>query len=270
MPPARLDRFLIRVSGPDARAFLDNLLTQNVETLTAARVLYAGLLLPQGKVLADMLLWDEPDGAVLIDADPLRGRDLLRRLGMYKLRSQISVDAVDESFGVLVSDAPFEGALPDPRLPALEWRAIAQTEAPVDEGAYDARRIALGVPDLGKDAAADEVFALEALFEELNGVDFQKGCFIGRENVSRMKRRATTRKKFCPINFDGNPPAFGAAVRAGEVDWRRADRRRGPRFGVAALGPCAGVHRQRRGALRRWSRRHARSAVLLLLPERDA
>ncbi|UPT64352.1 MAG: hypothetical protein M0D54_07415 [Hyphomonadaceae bacterium JAD_PAG50586_4] len=84
--------------------------------------------------------------------------------------------------------------------------------------AFKAKRIALGVPDLARDAGADEVFALEALLDELNGVAFNKGCFVGQENVSRMKRRATTRKKFCAIVFEGKAPAFGTPVLAGAAE----------------------------------------------------
>ena len=214
--PARLDRALIRVSGPDGRRFLNNVLTQELDRLDQAGVLYAALLTPQGKVLADMLLWAQPNGGVLIDVDPARAPDLARRLGMYKLRANAAIAPFEGA--VLVSDSPFEGARPDPRLPALGWRAIHGGAAPDGGADYDAKRIALGVPDLARDAAPDEVFALEALLEELNGVDFQKGCFVGQENVSRMKRRATTRKKFCPIVFDGPPPAQGTPVMAGAAE----------------------------------------------------
>ncbi len=219
--PARLDRSLIRVSGPDARGFLQNVLTQDLDRLDAASVLYGALLSPQGKVLADMMLWAEPEGGVLIDADRARGGDLMRRLAMYKLRANAKLEDVSERHAVLVSAAAFEGAAPDPRLAdgALGWRTIADSGAGEDgAAAFEARRVALGVPDLARDAAADEVFALEALLEELNGVDFQKGCFVGQENVSRMKRRATTRKKFCPIAFEGSPPARGTPVMAGAAE----------------------------------------------------
>lgn len=216
-PPARLDRSLIRVSGPDAIGFLDNLLTQNVSRLADTGVLYAALLTPQGKVLADMLLWADGDG-VLIDADPARGGDLMRRLSMYKLRANVTLEDVSASRHVLISDVTFEGARLDPRLPALGWRGVSFESAPDGQAGYDARRIALGVPDLARDASPDEVFAGEALLDELNGVDFQKGCFVGQENVSRMKRRATTRKKFCPVVFEGEALPAGAIVRAGEAE----------------------------------------------------
>ena len=219
--PARLDRSLIRVSGPDARAFLQNVLTQNLDGLDAAGVLYGALLSPQGKVLADMMLWAELRGGVLIDADPTRGADLMRRLSMYKLRADAKLDDVSGAYAVLVSPERFEGARTDPRFPdsALGWRAIAAADGTENgAAAYEARRIALGVPDLARDAGPDEVFALEALLEELNGVDFQKGCFVGQENVSRMKRRATTRKKFCPMVFEGPALAPGTPVMAGAAE----------------------------------------------------
>jgi tRNA-modifying protein YgfZ len=212
---ARLDRSLIRVSGPDARPFLNNLLTQNLEG--SAPVRYGALLTPQGKVIADMLIWDQGESLVL-DADPSRGDDLLRRLTMYKLRAHAAIEDVSAKRNVLVADDVFGEAQLDPRNPELGWRALAYADAKPDSGAYDAHRLALGVPDLARDAGPDEVFALEALLEELNGVDFQKGCFVGQENVSRMKRRATTRKKFCPVTFEGETPAPMTPVLAGEAE----------------------------------------------------
>jgi folate-binding protein YgfZ len=217
----RLDRALIRVSGPDSVSFLNNLLTQSIENLDAPR--YAALLSPQGKVITDMFLWSL-DGDIVIDADAARGADLLRRLSMYKLRADTVMSDASDALGATFSDAPFKGAATDPRLPgaALGWRKLvllAETQILADGAEfYDAKRLAVGVPDLARDAAPEEVFAGEALLEELNGVEFQKGCFVGQENVSRMKRRATTRRKFCPISFEGAPPAFGAAIKAGDAE----------------------------------------------------
>lgn len=217
--PTRLNRTLIRVSGPDARKFLNNVLTQELDRLDQAPVVYSALLTPQGKVLADMFVWAEADG-VLLDVDPARGEDLFRRLSMYKLRADAKLDDVSAQLEVLVGDTVFDGAVADPRLPALGWRKIAPKDAAIIDGAaaFEVRRMALGAPDLARDAGPDEVFALEALLDELNGVAFQKGCFVGQENVSRMKRRATTRKKFCPIVFEGEAPAYGTPVLAGAAE----------------------------------------------------
>lgn len=215
--PTRLERTLIRVSGPDARGFLNNLLTQSLDHLVAGPPRYGALLTPQGKVIADMLIWGRGESFVL-DADPSRGADLLRRLTMYKLRAQVEITDVSDVHNVLVADDVFGEAQLDPRLPELGWRALSAIRSPDGAAAYDAKRIALGVPDLARDATADEVFAGEALLDELNGVDFQKGCFVGQENVSRMKRRATTRKKFCRIAFDGDAPAPMTPVLTGEAE----------------------------------------------------
>jgi len=220
--PARLDRSLIRVSGPDAMAFLDNLLTQDVRRLKDAGVMYAALLSPQGKVICDMFLWNDNDDGVIIEADAARAADLLRRLTIYKLRAQVTIEDASDAFGIAIADGRFDGAFADPRLPALGWRKLVSRAQAVTLAAgaeaHDGRRLALGVPDLARDAAPEEVFALEALLEELNCVDFRKGCFVGQENVSRMKRRATTRKKFCPIAFEGPAPAHGAPVLAGAAE----------------------------------------------------
>lgn len=216
--PTRLDRALIRVSGPDARTFLNNLLTQSLDYLSWPQLRYGALLTPQGKVIADMMIWAAGDDAFVLDADPSRGTDLLRRLTMYKLRSQVEIADVSEKHNVLVADDVFGEAQLDPRLRELGWRALSAMRSPDGTAAYEAKRIALGVPDLAQDAGVDEVFAGEALLDELNGIDFQKGCFVGQENVSRMKRRATTRKKFCPITFEGEAIAPMTTVLAGDAE----------------------------------------------------
>ena len=212
---------LISVTGPDARGFLQNVLTQDLERLDRDRVVYSALLSPQGKVIADMFVWARADG-LMLDVDPTRGSDLLRRLSMYKLRANAALEDVSAAFAVVAAGDGLNRGARDPRLAALGQRAIVSTadaaEFKAGERLHEDKRIALGVPDLARDAAAEEVFAGEALLEELDGVAFDKGCFVGQENVSRMKRRATTRKKFCPIAFEGEAFAYGTAVRAGEVE----------------------------------------------------
>jgi hypothetical protein len=214
-------RSVLRVAGEEADDFLDALVTNDVSRATPEAPVYAGLLSPQGKVLADFIAFRSADGALLLDVAAAHAPDLLRRLTLYRLRRAVAIDDVSAHWRVFVrTDA--QADLPsDPRRPQgdLGARWLAR-EAPGDTtplADYDVMRIAVGAPDLAVDAAPEEVFALEALFEELHGVDFQKGCFIGQENVSRMKRRATTRRKFCRVSFEGAPPAFGTPVRAGEA-----------------------------------------------------
>jgi tRNA-modifying protein YgfZ len=213
----RLERSLIAVTGPDARPFLQNLLTQDLDKLDTEGVVYAALLSPQGKVSSDMFVWLRQDGFIL-DVNPERSTDLLRRLGMYKLRADVALkDASDTLDVAVIIPSPLEGALRDPRLEALGSRVLVP-KSNAELADIKDLRIALGVPDLARDAQPEEVFAGEALLEELNGVAFDKGCFVGQENVSRMKRRATTRKKFCPVVFEGEPIAHGTPVLAGAAE----------------------------------------------------
>lgn len=248
MPPARLHRTILRLTGPEARTLLQGLVTQNIERLDHEPGVYAGLLSPQGKVIADMFVWAAPAGGALIDADPSRGPDLLRRLNLYKLRAAATIEDVSATHAVLVDDSAFDAAAADPRLPTLGFRAVAEnSSAPfAHPDTLRARRIALGVPDLAADVGPEAVFALEALFEELDGVDFQKGCFVGQENVSRMKRRATTRKKFCAIVFEGAAPAEGASIRAGEAELGSVRAVSGNR-GLALLRLDRALEAERRG-----------------------
>jgi tRNA-modifying protein YgfZ len=193
---------LVRVSGPDAGLFLNNLLTQDLAAAPEAPLRYGALLTPQGKVITDLMIWRIADGYLL---DPLArpAEDLAGRLARFKLRAHIEIS--------VTSDPPTLAPQTDPRLPALgQCTPGGRPDAAV--------LIRHGVPDLGADASPEEVFALEALLEELNGVDFHKGCFPGQENVSRMKRRATTRKKFCRIAFDGAAPAPGTPMTAGPAE----------------------------------------------------
>ena len=220
---ARLDsRALIRVSGPDARPFLHNLLTQDVETLAPGALRFGALLSPPGRLLFDLFLWGE-DGAVVLDVAADRRDALLQRLAMYRLRAQVTVEADDQAvFAAWGGDLP-AGFRPDPRTPALGGRACGATAAlDATESDWQAHRLAVGVPDPSADAPADKTYPIEANFDLLNGIDFQKGCFVGQETTSRMKRRGAIKTRMLPIAFDGPPPPFGAEVlngdlRAGEV-----------------------------------------------------
>lgn len=219
-----LERWLIRVSGPDRVSFLQNLLTQNVEDFEGVR--YGALLNAQGKVSADTLIWTH-DEAFALETDVRFGEDLQRRLSLYKLRAQVSVEEAKD-LGVVFSANPFDGAVADPRLPndALGHRKLVPRAEALKlrepDDTYSRLALECGVPDLAENTKSEELFAGEALLEELNGVDFQKGCFVGQENVSRMKRRATTRRKLCRIAFDGerieaNTPIFAGEAEIGSV-----------------------------------------------------
>ncbi|MGZ9113667.1 MAG: CAF17-like 4Fe-4S cluster assembly/insertion protein YgfZ [Brevundimonas sp.] len=214
---ARLDsRALIRVTGPDARPFLHNLLTQDVETLAPGRLRFGGLLSPPGRLLFDLFLLGLEDG-VLLDVAADRRDALMQRLAMYRLRAEVAVEADDRAV-FAAWDGEAHDFIPDPRTPALGGRRYGDgpgTNAAEDD--WQAHRLAVGVPDPAADALSDKTYPIEADFDLLNGIDFQKGCFVGQETTSRMKRRGAIRNRMLPIAFDGPAPAFGAEVLNGEL-----------------------------------------------------
>lgn len=219
---ARLpSRALIRVSGPDAKPFLHNLLTQDVETLAPGELRFGALLSPPGRLLFDLFLYGDGDD-VLLDVAAAKRDALVQRLSMYRLRAQASVEADDRPVFV-AWDGEAEGFVADPRTPALGGRRYGgDIRAEASEDDWQAHRLAVGVPDPDGDAPDDKTYPIEANFDLLNGIDFQKGCFIGQETTSRMKRRGTIKSRMMALAFDGPPPAVGAEVlngdlRAGEV-----------------------------------------------------
>ena len=225
-------RALIAISGPDARPFLDNLLSNRVEDLKPGQARAALLLTPQGKFLFDLFVIappaDEPQDILLLDVQSDRREALIQRLKIYRLRAKIDVEPVDGAVWAIwgpESDlGPGEGWTADPRLAELGWRGYGR-EAASDHGedAYDAHRLLLGVPDPARDCEPDKTFPLEADYDLLNAIDFKKGCYVGQETTSRMKRRSAVKTRMIPIRFDGPPPLLGTPVetrdgmRAGEV-----------------------------------------------------
>lgn len=236
MPAAHLkaahlkDRGVIRVSGEDARDFLQNIVTNEMDLVTADHAGYGGLLTPQGKIISDFLVIAVPEaegGGFLLDAPLLQVSDLMKRLKLYKLRAKVALDDLSETSAVIAatdgSQLPADAGLSyaDPRLPELGGRAITDREgvgeiAGEDMDAYHARRIALGIPDGGRDFAYGDTFPHEALFDQLSGVSFKKGCYIGQEVVSRMQHRGTARTRAVPVVFtEGLNPEMGVEASAG-------------------------------------------------------
>ncbi|WP_165190600.1 YgfZ/GcvT domain-containing protein [Caulobacter soli] len=211
---ARLDsRAVIAVTGPDARSFLNGLLSQEIETLAPGELRFSGLLTPQGRLLHDLFVADAQDG-LLLDVAAEHRDAILTRLTMYKLRAKVELAASELA---AFAAWPAAGGHADPRLPALGSRLYAQDQATTaTEDDYDAHRLALGVPGPA-DWGTDKTYPIEANFDLLGGIDFKKGCFVGQETTSRMKRRGTIKNRMLPIAFEGPPPAFGAEVLAGEL-----------------------------------------------------
>lgn len=214
---ARLEsRAVIAVGGADWRDFLQGLITQDVDSLGPDELRFGALLTPQGRLLFDLFVAATAEGA-LIDVAAEGRDDLLRRLTIYRLRAKVTLEAVDLGVFAAWGDTPPPGDWrPDPRLGSLGWRLYGAAEATAREADWDAHRLAQGVPGPA-DWGSDRTYPIEANFDLLAGIDFKKGCFVGQETTSRMKRRGTIKNRMLPIVFDGPPPPFGAEVLAGEL-----------------------------------------------------
>jgi len=228
------ERGLIRIEGSEARPFLQGLISNDMDILRPESAIYAALLTPQGKYLFDFLLYDRGDH-LLLDGERARLAELLRRLTMYRLRSKVTLTDVSEELGVLaVFDreplfaATLPAAVEDPRLPELGLRVVlprvemdgyiaAHGLQRMDFAQYDRLRLGLGVPDGGRDLVVDRSLLLESGFEELHGVSFTKGCFVGQELTARTKHRGLIKRRLLPVRVDGPLPASGTPVtRAGK------------------------------------------------------
>jgi len=239
------ERGILEVAGDDRVAFLQGLVSNDVAKVAPDRAVYAALLTAQGKFLHDFFIVAQGD-AFYLDAEAARLADLQKRLTLYKLRSKVSFADAGARFtaaaawggdalGLLGLAGPGSAkalaggiAYADPRLASLGARfllprggenAIEQAGfARADAAAYDRHRLALGVPDGSRDLEIERSILLENGFEELNGVDFQKGCYMGQELTARTKYRALIKKRLLPVKVDGPLPAPGTKVMAGEQE----------------------------------------------------
>jgi folate-binding protein YgfZ len=229
------DRGVVKVSGEDARNFLNGLVTTDVTLLRPSLGRFGALLTPQGKITVDFLITEVPaghGGGFLIDCPRALAQSLADKLGFYKLRAKVSVENLSDSLGVL---AAWDGdlavkpdlAFADPRDELLGWRILIPEElAPkvadligadlVDSKAYDAHRIASSVPRGGLDFTYGDAFPHDTNMDRLHGVDFDKGCYVGQEVVSRMQHRGTARTRMIRVMLDGGAPEPGAAIVAGD------------------------------------------------------
>jgi hypothetical protein len=223
------DRAVLRVTGEAARNFLQGLITNHIDQAKPGSAIHAGLLTPQGKILVDFFVLPDGDG-FLLDLAKAKLADLIQRLTIYKLRTQVAF-AEEPSLGVAAS----WGSTPllpvgsivyaDPRLPELGLRILLPANADISalgcalasEDEYHARRITLGVPEGGRDYIFGDAFPHEAMFDQLNGVDFKKGCFVGQEVVSRMEHRGTARKRIFGVEGEGQLPMPGTEIMAGSM-----------------------------------------------------
>jgi len=229
------DRGVVKVSGEDARAFLDGLITTNVELVTPGIGRFGALLTPQGKIIVDFLVTEAPEahgGGFVFDVPLALAQAFATKLGFYKLRKKVTVDNLSSQLGVMAAwdgtpatkpDLAFE----DPRDPKLGWRMfvpddlVDETAAALgadvtDSEAYEAHRIACGAPRGGVDFIYGDAFPHETNMDRLHGVDFDKGCYVGQEVVSRMQHRGTARTRTIRVRLDGSVPEIGLPVIAGD------------------------------------------------------
>lgn len=217
-------RALIAVGGADWRSFLQGLITQDVETLAPGEARFGALLTPQGRLLYDLFVVGRDDGAWL-DVEAAHRDAILMRLTMYRLRAKVDLALDDTPVSILFAEegvpARPDGAwVADPRLPQLGFRGYGAVPPPgavtVSEAEREAQKLRLGVPGPA-DWGSDKTYPIEADFDLLNGIDFKKGCFVGQETTSRMKRRGTIKSRMLPIVFDGPAPGFGTEILAGDL-----------------------------------------------------
>ncbi len=217
------ERHVFRLSGGDTRTFLQGLVTNDVNGIDGGLV-YAALLTPQGKYLADFFLSAAGDD-VLLDASAEQADMLRTRLSMYKLRADVTITDADLFVHRGLDDRPADG-MDDPRNPALGWRAYRSDPQAVDDTDWKALRVAHMIPETGVELTPD-TFILEAGFEAIKGVDFRKGCYVGQEVTARMKHKTSLRKGLVQVVVTGEatpgtPIMFGDKV-AGTLLSRHAD-----------------------------------------------
>lgn len=243
-------RGVLEVTGADRHSFLQGLVTNDVTKAASDRALYAALLTAQGKYLHDFFIVSLGE-ALYLDVEAARSAELQRRLSLYKLRAKVTIADASERFRVAAVfgasacaklDLPSspgaarsfaEGcAYVDPRLAELGARLLLPRRddaaaapaglAPADFAEYDRMRLALGIADGSRDLEIDKTVLLEAGFDELNGIDWQKGCYMGQELTARTKYRGLVKKRLLPVAIEGPAPAPGtrltlATAEAGEM-----------------------------------------------------
>ncbi len=234
---ARPDRGVVAITGPDAAVFLHGVVTGSVKPLEIGEGRFSALLTPQGKLLADFFLIRSEDG-YLVEVDRNQIPDLVKRLGFYRLRAKVALTDLSDDFDVFIA---WRGANPvvpggiafvDPRLAELGTHLILPKAAGIEAGAalaeWQAHRIALGVPESHGDFEFGDLFPHDTDMDDLGGIDFKKGCFIGQEVVSRMKHRGTARRRFISVRGTSELPPVGTEIVAGGRP-------------IGAMGSSAGV-----------------------------
>lgn len=207
-------RAVLTLSGTDRKKFLQGIITNNMENISANSSLYAALLTPQGKYLHDFFI-SEINNTLYLDCERERLPDLFRRLMMYRLRAEVELADCSDKYTVTASPDKLKDALvscPDPRLSAMGYRNILTTTDGTADNQYDRLRLKHGLPDGSRDFEVDRTLILEGNMEHLNGVDFNKGCYVGQEVTARMKHRAILKKRLLPVKLEGELPECNTEI----------------------------------------------------------
>ncbi|HVC61112.1 MAG TPA: folate-binding protein [Acetobacteraceae bacterium] len=209
-------RAVIEIGGEDRVAFLQGLVSNDVAEAAPGRAVWAALLTPQGKYLADFFILADGD-RLLLDAERSRVPMLVQRLARFRLRSKVAIREAEELFVHAAWDGTPEVAAiaaPDPRLPDAGWRVLASAplQANAGEADFDRHRLMLGLPDGTSDLEAEKTVLLEAGFDELHGVSWSKGCYMGQELTARTKYRGLLKRRLVPVAVDGPLPEPGTPV----------------------------------------------------------
>lgn len=208
------NRAVLRITGEAALPFLQNLLTCDVLGLQPGQAAYGALLSPQGKILHDVFVMAATDGA-LLDCAASQSQDLLNKLTQYRLRARLTL-SIDPGLQVVVSPAFMPDGYVDPRLPEMGYRAFRPGGLTPAGTGYEEFRLVHGLAD-SLDIGSNAIFPHEANFDQMNGVSFSKGCYVGQEVVSRMQHRGTARNRMLPVLCNAPAPERGAAISSGET-----------------------------------------------------
>ncbi|MEP3524557.1 MAG: folate-binding protein [Hyphomicrobiales bacterium] len=211
------DRAVVSISGEDARTLLQGLVTVDMDRLGESGNVFGALLAPQGKIQFDFFIHAQGE-EFLIDIDKERLTDFLKRMTMYRLRSKVTLADVSETHHVVVAWGDQTAGPKDARLNEMGARFISAEKAKptATNNDYHTHRISLGIPEGGKDFVFDDIFPHDAMMDALCGVDFQKGCYVGQEVVSRVQHRATARKRFYLIESASLLPTKNGTVMLGD------------------------------------------------------
>jgi tRNA-modifying protein YgfZ len=208
-------RAVIAVTGEDRVAFLQGLVSNDVAEASTGRAVWAGLLTPQGKWLADFFVFADGE-RLLLDCERAQRPMLIQRLSRYRLRANVALAEADLTVQAVWDGTPADGgiAAPDPRLDGAGWRVLtaAAAAANATEAEWDRFRLSLGLPDGSRDMEAEKSVLLEGGFDELNGVSWTKGCYMGQELTARTKYRGLLKRRLVPVRIDGTAPAPGTPL----------------------------------------------------------